>query len=222
MTIRASDIKATPLDEIAPNPRNRNGHSDEQITRLAQIIKYQGFRSPLIVSNQSGMLVSGHGRLMAAKKLGLTHVPVMYQDFENEDMEYAAMVSENSIASWAELDLSGINMDLADLGPDFELDLLGIKNFVLEPAELLPTGEDGALSESEARATLAQRFGVPPFSVLNAREGYWQNRKRSWIALGIQSELGRGGGCMNDHQWMKDNLKTFQASKVYLKGSDSQ
>ena len=39
---------------------------------------------------------------------------------------------------------------------------------------------------------LAERFEFPPFSVLNAREGEWQERKRAWIALGIQSELGRG------------------------------
>ncbi len=183
-----------PLNEIILNDFNRNKHPDDQIVRLCNLLKYQGWRHPLIISNQSGKLVVGHGRYAAAKEMRLTHVPVVFQDFESEEQEYSFGVSDNAIASWAELDLSGINMDLANLGPDFELDLLGIKNFVLEPAELLPTGEDGALSESEARATLAQRFGVPPFSVLNAREGYWQNRKRSWIALGIQSELGRGGG----------------------------
>jgi hypothetical protein len=41
---------------------------------------------------------------------------------------------------------------------------------------------------------LGDEFLIPPFSVLNAREGWWQERKRAWLALGIQSELGRGGG----------------------------
>ena len=41
---------------------------------------------------------------------------------------------------------------------------------------------------------LAESWEYPPFSVLNAREGWWQERKRSWLALGIKSELGRGGG----------------------------
>src|SRR5215207_11555640 len=41
-------------------------------------------------------------------------------------------------------------------------------------------------------STLGERFLLPPFSVLNAREGWWQDRKRAWLALGIQSELGRG------------------------------
>lgn len=44
------------------------------------------------------------------------------------------------------------------------------------------------------KSVLAQTFEYPPFSVLNAREGWWQERKRQWLALGIQSELGRGGG----------------------------
>src|SRR5213079_1074313 len=50
-----------------------------------------------------------------------------------------------------------------------------------------------SIGPAEARQTLAEKFGVPPFSVLDARQGYWQERKRAWIALGIQSELGRGG-----------------------------
>ncbi len=44
-----------------------------------------------------------------------------------------------------------------------------------------------------SNSLLGKRFGVPPFSVLSARDGDWQERKRKWIALGIQSELGRGG-----------------------------
>jgi hypothetical protein len=52
---------------------------------------------------------------------------------------------------------------------------------------------DPQVSSEEAHRTLAERFGVPPFSVLDARQGYWQERKRAWIALGIKSELGRGG-----------------------------
>lgn len=50
------------------------------------------------------------------------------------------------------------------------------------------------LSKNISPVTLQERFGVPPFSILDARQGYWQRRKRQWLKLGIQSELGRGGG----------------------------
>lgn len=129
---RSESISLVPIESIKPRPDNRNKHSEEQIERLCKIIQYQGFRDPLIISNQSGLLVSGHGRHMAAQKLGMTHIPVVYQDFESEAQEYAAMVSENSIASWAELDLAGINTDLADLGPDFNIEMLAIQNFELD------------------------------------------------------------------------------------------
>jgi hypothetical protein len=71
--------------------------------------------------------------------------------------------------------------------------------------ELLATigapDEAASTTQEQARATLAERFLVPPFSVLDARQGYWQARKSAWIALGIQSELGRG-----------ENLQSLSAS----------
>lgn len=52
----------------------------------------------------------------------------------------------------------------------------------------------GNAIEPKKRGRLERRFVVPPFSVLDARQGYWQDRKRAWLSLGIQGELGRGGG----------------------------
>lgn len=133
--IRANQIELVEISKIVPNPKNRNKHSEGQIHKLAEIIRYQGFRSPLLISNRTGMLVAGHGRLLAAKLLGYTHVPVMYQDFNSEEQEYAAQISDNAIAFGAELDFEAINLDLPDLGPDFNIDLLGIKDFTLDRSE---------------------------------------------------------------------------------------
>jgi len=84
MEIKSKQIELVPIEKIIPNPKNPNKHPQEQIDRLAKIIDFQGFRVPLIVSNRSGFLVSGHGRLDCAKSLGVKELPVMYQDFENE------------------------------------------------------------------------------------------------------------------------------------------
>lgn len=144
MEIKSTEIKIMPIGEIKPTPNNRNKHPQEQIDRLAEIIKYQGFRDALIVSNQSGFLVSGNGRLEAAKLAGLTHVPVSFQDFDSPEQEYAAAISLNSISLWAELDLAGINADMPDLGPDFDINLLGIKDFTIDPSEIeMPDIGDG-------------------------------------------------------------------------------
>lgn len=140
--IHCSYDELVPISEIKINLKNRNKHPEEQIIRLKDIIKYNGVRRCVTVSKRSGLLVVGHGRIDAMKRLGMTHAPVNFQDYESEEAEYADAVADNAIGLWAELDLAGINSDLCDLGPDFDLDMLGIKDFVLDIAEKLEPGCD--------------------------------------------------------------------------------
>lgn len=142
MKINCSYDELVKVDHLVPNPKNPNVHPSDQIERLSSILEYQGQRHPVIVSKRSGFIVVGHGRLEAIKKLGWESCAVNYQDFENEAQEYAFVVSDNAIAEWATLDLGLINSEIGDLGPDFEIDLLGIDGFKLEPAELLPPSGD--------------------------------------------------------------------------------
>ena len=79
--------KIADTDELVGNPRNPNKHPQDQITALAKIIKRQGWRHPIVVSNRSGFVVKGHGRLLAAKELGVSQAPVDYQDYESEASE---------------------------------------------------------------------------------------------------------------------------------------
>lgn len=135
MIIHCLYDELVPIDELKPHPKNNNKHSKEQIERLAKILRYQGFRYPIKVSKRTQFITSGHARLLAAKLNKWTEVPVNFQDYESDEQEYADITSDNSIASWSELDLSMINLELPDLGPDFDIDLLGIKNFKIDVAE---------------------------------------------------------------------------------------
>jgi len=72
--------------------------------------------------------------------------------------------------------------------------------------------------EEQARQTLAERFVVPPFSVLNARQGYWQERKQAWIALGIDSELGRCGEPAASYK-NQGALSALQSGKPHTLGA---
>ena len=130
MDIKANSIELIDIDSIIENPKNANRHPIEQIQRLEKLIKFQGFRNPLIISKRTGFLVAGHGRLVAAKNLGMTKVPVVYQDFENEAQEYAYVVSDNEIARWAELDKQLVYDSLVDI-PELDIDMLGIDDFSL-------------------------------------------------------------------------------------------
>ncbi len=121
------------VKELKPNPENPNRHSPEQINALANVFKYQGLRKPIIVSNQSGMIVTGHGTLEAIMQNGWEHAIIVKQDFDSYEQEYAHMVADNSLSNRSELDYAAINEKIIDLGPDFNLELLGIKDFNLDP-----------------------------------------------------------------------------------------
>lgn len=133
--IRCQYSELVDIHKLVPNPKNPNKHHEDQIERLAKIIDYQGMRSPIVVSKRSGFITKGHGRLEALKKIGWDKVPVDYQDYDNEAQEYADMVADNAIAEWAAQDLSMINAEMLELGPDFDVDLMGIKDFAIEPIE---------------------------------------------------------------------------------------
>lgn len=145
--IRCSYQKLVPIKELKAHPKNRNKHPATQIAQFAKILEYQKIRRPVRVSNLSGFVTSGHGLILAGKCNGYTHMPVDYQDYENEDQEYADLQADNALALQAELDLSGINLDLGDLGPDFDLDYLGLKDFKLDAFEKYDDKDADAVPE---------------------------------------------------------------------------
>lgn len=93
-----------PLSEIVANPKNPNVHPADQITLLREIIKKQGWRSPIVISKQSGFVVKGHGRLMAAMDGDMEYAPVDYQDYESESVEYADMIADNRLAELSNME----------------------------------------------------------------------------------------------------------------------
>lgn len=140
MIFNCSYDELVDIHKLVPHPQNPNKHPEKQIERLAKIIDYQGQRSPVVVCRDTGFIVVGHGRLEAMKKLGWAQVAVNYQTFKDDAQRYAHMTADNAIADWADLDLAQINADMLDLGPELDLELLGIEDFVLEPIEKLDPG----------------------------------------------------------------------------------
>lgn len=144
--------------ELKPNPKNPNAHDKDQIERLCKILEYQGWRYPIKVSNQSGFITSGHGRLACSLKMNLKEVPVSYQDYDNEDQEYADLVSDNAIASWSNLDLSQINLEVPNLAPEFNIELLGIKNFTIDISDKGQCDEDEVPEHVEPKSKLGDIY----------------------------------------------------------------
>lgn len=124
--------KLVKIEELIPHPKNPNTHPQNQIKILAQNIRYHGWRHPIVVSKLSGYIVAGHGRLEAAKELGVSIIPVEYQNFASEDNELAVLVGDNRLAELSSLDLNGLQ-DIIDgfKASDFDTILAGF-----EPADL--------------------------------------------------------------------------------------
>lgn len=147
MIVRCAHTEMVDVDLLVEHPLNPNKHGDKQIQMLAKIMNHQGWRHPITVSKRSGFIVAGHGRLMAAKKLGWKTAPIDRQEFETEADEYAHLIADNKIAELAEHDDVMMFENLSKF-PDMDLDLLGIPDLVIPGTEVLPDG-NGAIELSE-------------------------------------------------------------------------
>lgn len=114
------------IDAVKPHPENPNTHPKAQVEKLSKLIAHLGWRHPIVVSNLSGFVIAGHGRLLAAQRLGVAEVPVDYQDFEDREAEIAMLVADNVIpelAKMADDELSKLLKEL-DSG-EFDVSMIG-------------------------------------------------------------------------------------------------
>src|ERR1700730_5300506 len=107
--VLAKQLEHWPLDKLIPFARNPRTHSDAQVAQIAASIAEFGFNNPILVDTNAG-IIAGHGRLLAARKLGLKEVPVIILDHLSEAQKRAYIIADNQLAlnaGWNE-DLLGI------------------------------------------------------------------------------------------------------------------
>ena len=199
------------IDRIKPYEKNPRSLPEKAVAKVAQSLKEFSFQKPIVV-DEHGVIIAGHVVWRAAQKAGITRVPVAISSLTPAQAK-AYRLADNRTAQetdWLD-DLLGAEVLALD-ADGFDLDALGFDDEEL--ARLLGEASNEAIANGTG--SLADRFGIPPFSVLNAREGWWQERKRTWIALGIQSELGRGGTGVNtphEGKSMADGLAAVRAKQ---------
>jgi DNA modification methylase len=136
-----------PLKRLKPYERNARTHSPEQVAQIAASIQEFGFTNPILVDGDDGIL-AGHGRLAAAKDMGLAEVPVVVLDHLSEAQKRAYVLADNKLALNAGWDESLLRLELTDLGElDFDLSLIGFSEDEL--AELLPEIEELAPEDAD-------------------------------------------------------------------------
>ena len=123
----AQRIEHWPLEKLIPYARNPRTHSDAQVAQIAASIAAFGFNNPILVDTKAG-IICGHGRTLAARKLGLSEVPVIVLDHLTEAQKRAYILADNQLALNAGWDDTLLAAELAALQQeDFNLDLSAMR-----------------------------------------------------------------------------------------------
>jgi DNA modification methylase len=161
----AQRIEHWPLEKLIPYARNPRTHSDAQVAQIAASIAEFGFNNPILVDRKNG-IIAGHGRLLAARKLGLAEVPVVILDHLTEAQKRAYILADNQLALNAGWDDTLLAAELAALQQeDFNLDLIGFEEEELARLLAAQDGADG-LTDEDSVPELTET----PISVLG---GLW-------------------------------------------------
>lgn len=199
---KSHKIRIGKLSEFRPQTANANKHTERGLRMLDDAMSQDGYVAPATAA-ADGEMIDGSARLERAfdkfdddEAIILEHdgtrpIITVRTDIPNAKTSQAKRIAiaANRIA---QADLEWDPEILAELAPEEIKGMFTDEELAEILAQSDPKGD--TIDASAAKLTLSERFLVPPFSVLDARQGYWQDRKRAWIALGIQSELGRGGG----------------------------
>src|SRR5450631_1423480 len=124
----AQRIEHWPLETLIPYAQNPRTHSDSQVAQIAGSIVEFGFNNPILVDSKAG-IIAGHGRLLAARKLGLTEVPVIVLDHLSEAQKRAYIIADNQLALNAGWDEKLLREELAALqAEDFDVSVIGFED----------------------------------------------------------------------------------------------
>lgn len=178
-----------PIKKVKPYERNPR-RNDNAVDAVAASIREFGFRQPIVV-DRDGVIIVGHTRLKAAKKLGMKEVPVLVADDLTEEQVKAYRLADNKTGELAGWDFAGLEEELEAIA-DIDMSLFGF--------ESLDDIEDKAEWERGAKGiNLSDKYLFPPFSVLDGRSAKWLDRKKQWhYIIGSDSRNGRGEGLIGE------------------------
>lgn len=194
--------KLEDLHKLEGNPRTIKKQDMERLKKSISDNPDYFEARPIILSDRTGELViiAGNQRYEAAKALGLEQVPTFLLSGLTEEREKEIIIRDNVENGEWDFDILANEWDtqeLADWGLDLDLAAGG--------------GYDNC-------GSLNERFIVPPYSILDAKQKYWQDRKRSWIGLGIYSEEGRQSGLLGEGMQQLLN-KSHKGNNTTLNGT---
>lgn len=164
--------------DLTPYENNTRKHTPEDIDQIKASIQADGFNDPIGIWGENNLIVEGHGRQIAALEMGLDKVPCIRLDHLTETQRRDYAIRHNRTAELSGWDFAKLEEEIAALEIE-GVDLSGLK-FDLDA--LNGGGVTGNDSQSTATESvkLSDRFIIPPLSILDTRQGYWQERKKAW------------------------------------------
>jgi len=127
----ADKIERRKVDALIPYARNARTHSDDQVAQIAASIKEWGWTTPVLIDEDGG-IIAGHGRVMAARKLGIKQIPTMTATGWSHAQKQAYVLADNQLPQNAEWDLDLLSVEMKDLGAEgFDLSLVGFGDDML-------------------------------------------------------------------------------------------
>ena len=178
--MKRTEIEWMPIGSVKPYDRNPR-RNDDAVDAVANSIAEFGFKNPIIVDSDL-VIIAGHTRLKAAKKLGLKEVPVVIASDLTAEQARAFRLVDNRTAELADWDDDLLQEELDALMDDFDMEDFGFE------------GSESADPMKKDIKPLKKDFIVPPFSILDTRSADWQARKKEWKSLGIADIDGREDG----------------------------
>ena len=141
----ADKIERRSVDALIPYARNARTHSDEQVAQIAASIKEWGWTTPVLI-DEDGEIIAGHGRVMAARKLGIEEVPTMTATGWSKAQKQAYVLADNQLPQNAGWDMDLLKVEMQDLsGEGFDLSLIGFGDDML--ANMLVDETEGLTDE---------------------------------------------------------------------------
>jgi len=145
----ADKIEFMSIKDLVPYARNSHTHSNAQIDQIAESIKEWGFTTAVLVDSDGG-IIAGHGRVLAARRIGMESVPVMIADGWTDAQKRAYVIADNKLALNAGWDEELLALELEELrGLDFDLELIGFDESELD--KILKAAEELKEKEIEIR-----------------------------------------------------------------------
>lgn len=152
-------LEQIPIEKLIPFARNSRTHSDDQVAQIAASIREFGFTNPVLIDAQDG-IIAGHGRVMAARKLGLAEVPCIRLAHLSDAQRRAYVIADNKLALNAGWDEELLAVELADLREmDFDLGLTGFDGETIE-SFLNPTEPDFAPGTEDDQGKLDEKSPI--------------------------------------------------------------